>query len=84
MADVTIYTTMLCPYCHAAKKLLNDKNVAYNEIDVTFDPGERQRMAERAGKKSVPQIFIGDFHVGGSDELYALENKGALDPLLAA
>lgn len=84
MAIVTIYTTMLCPYCHAAKELLRRKGVAYDEIDVSFDAAERRRMSERAGgRRTVPQIFVGDTHIGGSDELYALDRRGGLDPLIA-
>jgi glutaredoxin 3 len=75
---------MLCPYCHAAKELLRRKGVAYDEIDVSFDAAERRRMSERAGgRRTVPQIFIGDTHIGGSDELYALDRRGGLDPLIA-
>ena len=84
MADVTIYTTMLCPYCHSAKRLLKGKDVAFSEIDVTFDPSGRRKMTELAGRSSVPQIFIGETHVGGCDELYALDGKGELDGLLAS
>ena len=85
MTDVTIYTSMMCGYCHAAKDLLKRKGVVYNEIDVTFDPAGRTEMMERAGgRRSVPQIFIGAVHVGGCNELYALDNEGKLDPLLAA
>jgi glutaredoxin 3 len=84
MSKVTIYTTPFCPYCHSAKALLKRKNVAFSEIDVSFDPQERQRMVARAqGRRTVPQIFIGETHVGGSDELHALERQGKLDPLLA-
>jgi glutaredoxin 3 len=84
MAQVTIYTTMMCGYCHAAKELLNSKGVAFEEIDVSFAPGARQEMTERAdGARTVPQIFIGDTHVGGCDDLYALDNEGKLDDLLA-
>jgi glutaredoxin 3 len=84
MSKVTIYTTPFCPYCHSAKALLKRKNVDYSEIDVSFDPQERQRMVTRAqGRRTVPQIFIGETHVGGSDELHALERQGKLDPLLA-
>jgi glutaredoxin 3 len=83
MADVTIYTTELCPYCHRAKALLARKGTVFTEIDVTYDPAQRARMAERAGgRRSVPQIFVGSTHVGGCDDLYALDQKGALDPLL--
>ncbi len=82
MAKVTIYTTGLCGYCHAAKRLLKKKGVAFDEIDVTFSPGKRREMAEKAGRTSVPQIWIGDTHVGGCDELHALDDAGQLDPLL--
>ncbi len=85
MSRVTIYTTQFCPYCHAAKALLQKKGVNYDEIDVSGDAAERQRMTARAGgRRSVPQIFIGETHVGGSDDLHALERAGRLDPLLAA
>jgi glutaredoxin 3 len=84
MPKVTIYTTPFCPYCHTAKALLKRKNVEFSEIDVSFDPQERQRMVARAqGRRTVPQIFIGETHVGGSDELHALERQGKLNPLLA-
>ncbi|MEM7635605.1 MAG: glutaredoxin 3 [Pseudomonadota bacterium] len=83
MKPVTIYSTMMCPYCSAAKNLLSRKGVKYDEIDVTFAPGKRSDMMKRAGgKRSVPQIFIGDAHVGGCDELHALEHAGELDPML--
>ncbi len=82
MAKVEIYTSALCGFCYRAKHLLQSKNVAFTEIDVTFSPGKRARMAERAGSQSVPQIWIGDLHVGGSDELDRLEAEGRLDPLL--
>ena len=84
MPPITIYTTSTCPYCHAAKALLKKKGLAYSEIDVTGRPAERRAMTERAGRTSVPQIFIGDRHVGGCDDLYALEEAGQLDPMLAA
>ncbi|MGE0240240.1 MAG: glutaredoxin 3 [Parvibaculaceae bacterium] len=84
MPKVTIYTTPYCPYCHSAKALLRRKNVDFSEIDVSFDPQERQRMTAKAqGQRTVPQIFIGETHVGGSDELHALDRQGRLDPLLA-
>ncbi len=83
MAKVVIYTTPTCPYCHAAKALLDDKGVDYSEITV-LDPDLRQAMTERAhGRRTVPQIFIGDAHVGGYDDLSALDRAGGLDPLLA-
>lgn len=85
MPQVTIYTTPFCPYCHSAKALLKRKNVQYSEIDVSYDPQERQRMVDKAqGRRTVPQIFIGETHVGGSDELHALDRQGKLDPLLAS
>lgn len=85
MAKVEIFTTMLCPYCHAAKRLLQQKGIEFEEIDVTMNPSRRATMAERAGgRRSVPQIFIGDIHVGGCEDLYELEGAGKLDPLLAA
>jgi glutaredoxin 3 len=84
MPKVTIYTTPFCPYCHSAKALLKRKKVEFSEIDVSFDPQERLRMVTKAqGRRTVPQIFIGETHVGGSDELHALERQGKLDPLLA-
>ena len=84
MANVTIYTTMLCPYCFRAKALLEDKGVAYDEIDVGMDADKRAEMEERAnGGYTVPQIFINNQHVGGSDELAALDAAGKLDDLLA-
>lgn len=85
MPPVTIYTTPWCPYCQAAKALLDRKSVAYEEIDVDGEPALRQAMTQRAGgRTSVPQIFIGEKHVGGSDDIHALEARGELDRLLAA
>jgi len=85
MAEVTIYTTGLCGFCYRAKALLKAKGVAFEEIDVTFSPGKRAEMRAKAGGSgSVPQIWIGERHVGGSDELYALERSGELDALLGA
>lgn len=85
MTDVTIYTTSLCPYCQMAKGLLKRKNVAFTEIDVSSDSAKRAAMRERAnGRNSVPQIFIGSTHVGGCDDIHALESQGKLDALLAA
>jgi glutaredoxin 3 len=84
MRPVEIYTTPICPYCHAAKRLLQRKGVAYTEIDVSREPAQRKAMVQRAGgRRTVPQIFIGEIHVGGSDELHALDHAGKLDPLLA-
>ena len=84
MQRVEIYTTPWCPYCLAAKRLLQKKGVAYEETDVSRDPGLRQGMMNRAGgRHTVPQIFIGGKPVGGSDDLHALERAGKLDALLA-
>ena len=83
MKTVEIYTTPTCPYCLAAKRLLTKKGVAFTEIDVSRDPDLRLAMTDRAGgRRSVPQIFIGGQHVGGSDDLHALDAEGGLDPLL--
>lgn len=83
MAKVEIYTTPTCPYCHAAKSLLREKGVDYNEITV-LDPALRETMTQRAhGRRTVPQIFIDDTHVGGYDDMAALDRRGGLDPLLA-
>jgi glutaredoxin 3 len=83
MSPVTIYTTSLCPYCHMAKELLSDKRVAFTEINA--EPGDvRETLRIKAGGlTSVPQIWIGDTHVGGCDDLYRLDAGGALDALLA-
>jgi glutaredoxin 3 len=84
MAKVEIYTTRYCAYCIAAKRLLTGKGVVYSEIDVSRDAQARADMVERAnGRMTVPQIFIGADHVGGYDDLYALDQAGGLDPLLA-
>lgn len=83
MPRVEIYTTPTCPYCAAAKRLLAKKGVTYEETDVSGDPAKRAAMTERAGgRRTVPQIFIGGRHVGGSDDLHALEHDGKLDALL--
>ena len=79
---ITIYTAMLCPFCERAKNLLAAKQVAFDEIDVSYDPALRLEMRSKAGSNSVPQIWIGDTHVGGSDQLLALELSGDLDRLL--
>lgn len=85
MQPVELYTSPLCGYCHAAKRLLTQKGVSYSEIDVLAQPERRQEMMNRAnGRHTVPQIFIGETHVGGYDDLAALERQGKLDPLLAA
>jgi len=84
MRPVEIYTTPICPYCQAAKRLLDRKGVRYAEIDVSRDPAVRAAMTQRAnGRRSVPQVFIGSTHVGGCDDLHALDHAGKLDPLLA-
>ncbi|WP_415184576.1 glutaredoxin 3 [Phaeovulum sp.] len=83
MPRVEIYTTRTCPYCIAAKKLLQSKGVNYTEIDVGKQPQKRAEMRERAhGRHTVPQIFIDGKHIGGCDELHALEHQGKLDPML--
>lgn len=85
MKKVEIYTTPTCGYCHAAKRLLLKKGVEYEEIDVSRSPDLRAAMVTRAGgRRTVPQIFIGEAHVGGCDDLYELDSSGKLDPLLAA
>jgi glutaredoxin 3 len=85
MPIVTIYLTKTCPYCHSAKTLLERKGARFDEIDVSHDAAKRQQMVARAnGRRTVPQIFIGDTHVGGSDELHELERRGQLDDLLRA
>ena len=85
MNAVEIYTSPLCGFCHAAKRLLTKKNVSFTEIDVARAPEKRQEMMSRAhGRHTVPQIFIDGTHVGGCDDLYALERAGKLDPMLAA
>lgn len=85
MKPVEIYTSPLCGYCHMAKRLLTDKGVSFSEIDVLANPERKAEMVQRAnGGRTVPQIFIGDTHVGGADDLNALERAGKLDALLAA
>ena len=85
MADVVIYTKPGCPYCIAAKGLLDKKGAAYEEIVASNDPEKKQEMIQRAkGRATFPQSFIGDDHIGGSDDLHALERGGKLDALLAA
>ena len=85
MKPVTLYTTPLCGYCHAAKRLLSAKGAGFTEIDVSADRYRRAEMVQRAkGGRTVPQIFIGETHVGGFDDMNALERAGKLDALLAA
>jgi len=84
MQRVEIYTTPFCPYCHAAKRLLAAKGAHFEETDVSQSADLRQKMTARAGgRRTVPQIFIGGRHVGGSDEIHALDHAGKLDALLA-
>ena len=84
MATIEIYTSPTCGYCHAAKRLLGQKGAAYTEVDVVRDPSRRPEMMKRAnGRHTVPQIFIDGRHVGGCDDLYALDQAGKLDPMLA-
>ncbi|WP_428513825.1 glutaredoxin 3 [Roseovarius sp.] len=85
MRPVEIYTSQLCGFCHAAKRLLSQKGVDYTEIDVGREPEKRAEMTQRAnGGRTVPQIFVGDVHVGGCDELFAMDRAGKLDALLKA
>ena len=84
MANVVIYTRKLCGFCTAAKSLLSRKGVAFREFDATFDMKLRQEMMQKSGRTTFPQIFIGNHHVGGCDELMALERAGKLDPMLKA
>jgi len=84
MPKVVVYTRPWCGYCFRAKRLLAAKGVAFEEIDVSRDPAREREMIERSGRFSVPQVFVGDTHLGGSDELAALECRGRLDGLLEA
>jgi glutaredoxin 3 len=79
---VIIYSTQQCPYCDQARALFDRKNIPYTEIKIDQDPAQRDEMVKRSGRRTVPQIFINDHHVGGCDDLYALERAGQLDPLL--
>lgn len=84
MQPVEIYTSPLCGYCHAAKRLLKQKGVSFSEVNILAHPNRKPEMIKRAGgARTVPQIFVGDLHVGGCDELHALERAGKLDALLA-
>lgn len=82
MATVEVYSSPFCPYCSRAKQLLTSKGVDYKEIDVMMHPDRRREMEERAGRHTVPQIFIDGTHVGGCDDLFALDRKGGLDSML--
>lgn len=84
MATVTIYTKTWCPYCSAAKELLTKKGIAFTELEITGKTELKDEMMKRSGRATVPQVFVGDAHVGGCDDLYALDQRGALDALLAA
>ncbi len=83
MKPVTVYSTRVCPYCVRAKALLDRKRVPYTDIMVDQDPAKLAEMMQKSGQRTVPQIFVGGHHVGGCDELYALDRAGGLDPLLA-
>ena len=82
MPRIIIYTANLCPYCTMAKRLLEKKGVAFSEINIDSKPGLRQEMMQKTKRRTVPQIFIGDIHVGGFDDLYTLDQQQQLDPLL--
>jgi glutaredoxin 3 len=82
MPGIVMYATGWCPYCSAARALLRSKGVAFEEIDVDAHPGARAEMMKRSGRRTVPQIFIGETHVGGCDDLMELDAAGGLDPLL--
>jgi len=85
MPEIIVYTKDFCPYCHAAKELLRAKGAAFTEIDIQKHPDRRPEMIEKAGgRTTVPQIFIAGKHVGGCDDIHALDEAGKLDPLLAA
>lgn len=85
MAQITVYSGPACPYCQRAKLLLKKKNAAFVDIDVSLDPAKREEMMQKAGgKRSIPQIFINGQHIGGCDDLYALDAAGKLDGLLAS
>jgi glutaredoxin 3 len=83
MKTVTIYSTDWCPYCKAAKSFLTQKGVPYEEIDLTDDDPGREALVERTGRRTVPQIFVGEVHVGGYDDLRALDRNGGLMPLVS-
>ena len=84
MAKVTMYSTGACPYCVMAERLLTAKGVAIDKIRVDLEPARREEMMTRTGRRTVPQIYVGDKHVGGFDDLSQLDREGGLDPLLAA
>lgn len=82
--SIVVYTSPFCGYCSAAKRLLSEKDVPFVELDVLFQPGRREEMVARSGRHTVPQIFVGDRHIGGFDDLSALDARGELDALLEA
>ena len=84
MPEILIYTTKICPYCMMAKRLLDKKGLTYTEVNVDAEPGLREEMMLKTNRRTVPQIYIGDYHVGGFDELYALDQQKKLDDLLTA
>ena len=84
MTQIVVYTKPYCPYCVRALALLEKKGVAFTEIEAGFDPGKRQEMVRRSGRATFPQIFVGDHHIGGCDDMMALEREGRLDALLTA
>ena len=84
MSKVTIYTKPYCPYCVRAVDLLEQKGIAFTEIEAAFDSAKRQEMIQRSGRATFPQIFVGERHIGGCDDMMALERAGKLDPLLKA
>ena len=84
MSNVVVYSTLLCPYCHRAKALLRKKGIQFTEIDVGMDREKREEMEARAHRHTVPQIFVDDQHIGGCDDLHALDAEGKLDLLLKA
>ena len=83
MAEVSMYCTAVCPYCNMAERLLLNKNVTVNKIRVDLDPSLREEMMARTGRRTVPQVYVGQTHVGGFDDLSALDKQGGLDALLA-
>lgn len=84
MKKIEIYTKDYCPYCHRAKQLLTNKGASFIEYDLSADPAKTSQMRQRAQRHTVPQIFIDDQHIGGCDDLYALDSNGELEPLLTA
>ncbi|MBY0361767.1 MAG: glutaredoxin 3 [Phreatobacter sp.] len=85
MPEIVVYTKDYCPYCHAAKELLRKKGAAFTEVDIQKHPDRRAEMIQKAGgRTTVPQIFIGGRHVGGCDDIHALDSAGKLDPMIAA